>query len=59
MKKICLNDSKNTMGGARYTCKWCGFTSTSYWRTYSNAFSCVNRRFGKSIYKVVSSIFKR
>ena len=56
MKIISKETARTINGGALYRCIWCGYTSNSYWRTYANALACVTRRFGGSVWRVVSSI---
>ena len=56
MNELKTEETRNINGGATYQCKHCGYQSTNYWKTYANALSCVTRKYGYSVYKIVSSI---
>ncbi len=53
MERMNVQETKAMVGGVKYVCRWCGYSSSNYLNTYANALRCVNQRFGKSIYNIV------
>lgn len=57
MRKMSTAEKIRTKGGTVWRCRHCGYSSTSYAKTYANALKCVTKKYGKNVYNVVSAIF--
>ena len=45
MKNISTTEARNINGGKRYySCIFCGYTDTNYWKVYANTVRCAYKR---------------